>query len=224
MDAAPRPHVHANCAVSADGRLAYAGGRRALLSGPEDLARVQRLRAASDAIVVGAGTVLADDPSLRVHWELLGQPPGREPARIVLAGRRALPPTAKIFDGRSPTIVAAPASAAGPWPAPADRLVVGVDRVDVPELCTALYRRGFREVLVEGGAGVLAAFVRAGVVDALTVYLAPVLIGGSSAPTLLAGPETVGPDGVWPLNLESVERLGPGVLIRWIPAATAVTR
>ncbi len=95
-----------NCAVSMDGRLALAGGARARLSSEEDLRRVQQLRAAVDAIVVGVGTVLLDDPSLRVHWELLGRPPGRNPTRVVLDSRGRTPAGARILDETAPTVVA----------------------------------------------------------------------------------------------------------------------
>ena len=86
---AVRPAVWINCAASADGRLAYAGGRQAPLSSPEDLRRVQQLRANADAILVGVGTVAKDDPSLRVHWDLLGLPEGKSPTRIVVDSGRA---------------------------------------------------------------------------------------------------------------------------------------
>ncbi len=111
---ADRPVVWVNCAMSLDGKIALAGGRRARLSGPADLERVQRIRAHSDAILVGRGTVEKDDPSLRVHWELLG-PEGEEirrsrgagwaPWRICLDTRGGIPASSRILDGSAPTAI-----------------------------------------------------------------------------------------------------------------------
>lgn len=217
-DPHPRPRVHVNCAVSADGRLAYAHGARALLSGPDDLARVQELRASSDAILVGASTVVLDDPSLRVHWELLGRPPGREPLRVVLDSHGRIPGTARILTVPPPTLVATAGDATRRFPDGVDVFAAGSGRVDLPELLAELSRRGVGTVLVEGGAEVIASFVRAGLVDRMTVYIAPLLIGGRTAPPLLGGPETEGEAGVVRLTLRSADRLGPGLLVTWGPA------
>ncbi|MGI0151836.1 MAG: RibD family protein, partial [Thermoplasmata archaeon] len=81
--------------------------------------------------------------------------------------------------------------------------------------------RGFRRILVEGGAEVLAAFFRAGLVDRATVYLAPVLIGGRSAPPMLAGPESPDAAGALRLRALSSETLGPGVLLTFAPLGLA---
>src|SRR5579863_644650 len=134
-----RPYVWVNCAVSADGRLAYAQGRRALLSGPEDLRRVQTLRAASGAILIGAGTVRADDPSLRVHWELLDRPPGPSPLRVILSTDAGLPPKARVLDGSAPTLVAGTALGTARLPGHVERLVTGGGAVELTALPEALH-------------------------------------------------------------------------------------
>lgn len=214
----PRPYVHVNCAISLDGRLAFAGGKRAPLSGPQDLARVQRLRAGLGSVLVGVGTVLLDDPSLRVHWELLHRGPGPPPLRICLDGRGRLPDTARLLDGSQPTLVATTESGARPYPPTVETLVAGPGPdVDLQILLTALAARRIPGVLVEGGAHVIASFLRAGLVDRMTVYVAPVLIGGSTAPSLMAGPESHSP-GEWvELLRESAEALDDGVLITLRP-------
>src|ERR1700683_5231537 len=98
-----RPEILVNCAVSLDGRLAYAGGRRARLSRPGGLRRGQWVRADGDAVLVGVGTVLLDDPSLRVHWEMIDRPAGKNPARVVVDSNGRTPPTARVLDGSAPT-------------------------------------------------------------------------------------------------------------------------
>lgn len=216
-----RPFVWVNCAVSADGRLAYAHGRRARLSGPRDLQRVQRLRAESGAILVGAGTVRLDDPSLRVHWELLDRPPGPSPLRVVLAAEGRLPPAAKVLDGSAPTLVATSAGAAPALPPGVARFSAGVGRVDLPALLDELARRGVRQLLVEGGGEVLASFFRAGLVDRFTVFVAPVLIGGSSAPALIAGPECDDEHGTVRLRALEVVALDDGWLVTYGPGERA---
>ncbi len=221
MDRAPaagRPFVQVNCAVSADGRLAFADGRRARLTGPEDLARVQRLRSESDAILVGVGTVLKADPSLRVHWELLGRSEGPNPLRVVLDSRGRLPDGAKVLDGSSRTLIATSRDCPRRFPPSVEVFAAGSPRVDLVRLLSALEGRGVRRLMVEGGAEVIASFLRASLVDRFTVYVAPILIGGSTAPPLLRGPETVDEAGAIPLRLRAVERLGDGVLLTWEPS------
>ncbi len=212
-----RPEVWVNCAVSLDGRLAYAQGRRADLSSPEDLARVQRLRADSDAILVGVGTVVADDPSLRVHWEMLERPAGRAPWRIVLDPTGRTPVNARFLDGSVPTIVVTTDESTRSWPNAVRVLRIGARHIDLPHLFRELHDLGIRRVLIEGGARVLASVLRARLVDRLTVYIAPRLIGGTTAPPLMTGDECVGPDGVVPLRRVAVEPLGEGILLTFVP-------
>jgi 2,5-diamino-6-(ribosylamino)-4(3H)-pyrimidinone 5'-phosphate reductase len=212
-----RPVVWLNCAVSLDGRLAFAEGVRARLSSPEDLERVQRLRAEVDGIVVGVGTVILDDPSLRVHWELLGRSPGPSPSRIVLDGSGRTPEAARVLDRSAPTIVATTERSRRAYPAHVRTIVAGAERVEVARLFPELRRLGLRRLLVEGGASVLASVVRAGLFDRWTVYYAPVAIGGARAPPLLAGPETHGSDEAVHVRLASVDRLGEGFLATYLP-------
>lgn len=212
-----RPEVWVNCAISLDGRLALAGGARARLSGPEDLVRVHRMRAASDAILVGVGTVLLDDPSLRVDWKLIGRDPGPAPTRVILDSRGRLPETARVLAPGPPTIVAVTEDSPRTYPPSVETIVAGRQRVDLAMLFQALARRGFRRVMVEGGAEVLASTLGSGLFDRFTVYVAPVLIGGEGAPSLVAGAAVTRIDEAYSLTLLSVERLGRGFVATFGP-------
>ncbi|HKS59190.1 MAG TPA: dihydrofolate reductase family protein [Thermoplasmata archaeon] len=215
---AERPRVFLNCAVSLDGRLAYAEGRRAMLSGPEDLARVQGLRAESDAVLVGVGTVLKDNPSLRVHWELLGKKSGRTPARVVLDTHARTPEGARVLDGSVATLVATGAAARRRFPPYVETFRSGSDRVDLDALLHHLVGWGVQTLMVEGGATVLSSFLRGGLADRLTVYVAPVVIGGRSAPSMVAGPESTGPEDAVPMTRVSATPLGEGTLLEYRPS------
>ncbi len=222
-----RPQVLVNCAISLDGKLAFAGGRPAPLSGPEDLVRVQRLRAESDAILVGLGTVLADDPSLRVHWELLGETPGPSPLRICLDARGQIPERARLLDGSQATLIVTTAGCSRRFPPPVQSFGAGEgDQVDLGRLLQELHRRGHRRLLVEGGSRVIGSFLRAGLVDRLTVYIAPVVLGGSSAPSFMGGVDSRGPEEWVALERTGVEPLGAGILstFRLRPGGNASAR
>ncbi|HST64422.1 MAG TPA: dihydrofolate reductase family protein, partial [Mycobacteriales bacterium] len=165
---ADRPYVLLSAAVSLDGALDDRTDRRLILSGPEDLDAVDELRAGCDAILVGAGTVRADDPRLlvrsparRAAREAAGLPP--TPLRVVLS-RGELDPGAAVFRG-------------GPPP-----LVLGGE---LPEVLAELAGRGVARLLVEGGASVHTAFLAAGLADELRLAVAPVFVGDPAAPRLL---------------------------------------
>jgi 2,5-diamino-6-(ribosylamino)-4(3H)-pyrimidinone 5'-phosphate reductase len=223
VDAVPepravRPAVWVNCAASADGRLAYAGGRRARLSSPEDLRRVQQLRANADAILVGVGTVVKDNPSLRVHWELLGQPQGKSPTRVIVDSSGRTPEDARVLDGTTPTIVATSERCTRVFPSTVRTLVVGRTSVDLAGLFVRLHELGIRRLMVEGGAEILSSVLRRGLFDRLTVYYAPLVIGGESAPPLARGPETPGPEATVRLQLLALDRLGEGYVVTYTPS------
>jgi len=213
-----RPTVWVNCACSLDGRLAFAEGKRAPLSGPEDLVRVQELRAEVDAILVGVGTVVKDDPSLRVHWELLGKPPGRNPTRVIVDASGRTPSGARVLDGNTPTLIATSRRSTRKFPAHVRTVVAGADRVDLAALFAELFDLGIRKLLVEGGAEILSSVLRAGLFDRFSIYYAPVIVGGASAPPVVSGPESRGPDDVTTLELTRLERLGVGYLATYVPS------
>ena len=215
-----RPFVFINSAMSADGKISSIDRRQVRISGREDLARVDELRAKSDAIMVGVGTVLADDPGLGVKSNLLRRARrerdlSESPLRIAADSQARTPPTARIL---GPGCILAVARSA-----PAERLKLlsrhseiiccGEDRVDLRELFSRLYERGIKRIMVEGGASLNWSLISQGLVDEIYVFVGPMLIGGDSAPTLLDGQgyRKDFPD----LHLASVERLDGGVLLKW---------
>jgi 2,5-diamino-6-(ribosylamino)-4(3H)-pyrimidinone 5'-phosphate reductase len=219
-DRRERPAVWVNCAASADGRLAFAHGRRARLSSTEDLRRVQQLRANADAILVGVGTVILDDPSLRVHWDLLERPEGIAPTRVVVDSTGRTPGTARVLDGKIPTIVATTSRSARTFPAHVRVVVAGTVNVDLTELFVRLHELGIRRLMVEGGAEILSSVLRQGLFDRLTIYYAPTIIGGVTSPPVVRGPESRGAEETVALHLSEVERLGEGYVATYVPPSS----
>ncbi len=169
---------------SLDGRIATPSGHSQYINGSEGLAHLHRLRAVVDAVVVGAGTVRADDPQLTVrHVE------GPSPARIVIDPNGSLPATARAFvdDGIRRLVILREDA-----PSPAE----GVEAIRLPEvdgvfapsaILDALAARGLRRVLIEGGAKTLSYFLSTGCLDRLHVVVAPVILG-SGIPGLALPP------------------------------------
>jgi diaminohydroxyphosphoribosylaminopyrimidine deaminase / 5-amino-6-(5-phosphoribosylamino)uracil reductase len=168
-----RPLVTLKAAATLDGFIAErrhvkpGKSRRApapvWITSPEARTAAHALRAAHDAILVGAGTVRADNPRLTVR---LGAGRGaRQPLRVVLAGRGALPPRAHVFDRAAPTL----------------QIDDPRGRVAPARALALLAARGVQSVLVEGGAAIAGAFVKAGLVDRVALFVAPKLLGGGLA-------------------------------------------
>ena len=212
-------HVLINAAMSVDGKLSTIERRQVRLSGEGDFDRVEAIRIGVDAVVVGVGTVLADDPGLLVPEAAL--PPGRaQPTRVVLDSSARTPPDAAVLDDRAPSVVMCATGA------PAARIeamrTAGAtvkelpgEHVQVRPALEALAGEQIDRVLLEGGGEVIFSAIEAGVVDALSVYIAPVVIGGADAPTLADG---AGFTESFPkFRLESVHRLDEGVVLYLTP-------
>jgi diaminohydroxyphosphoribosylaminopyrimidine deaminase/5-amino-6-(5-phosphoribosylamino)uracil reductase len=190
-----RPWVVLKLAATLDGRTAAPDGTSQWITGEAARADAHRLRARSDAVLVGAGTVRADDPSLTVR--LPGddpdhRSPGDQPLRVVL--------------GRAP-------EGAAVLPA---LEVVG----DLEAVLDDLGARGVVQLLVEGGATVAHAFHAAGLVDRYVLYLAPALFGGDDARPLFAGPGAPSLGALWRGTIRSATSLGPDLRVELSPAAT----
>jgi riboflavin-specific deaminase-like protein len=184
--------------------------------------RVQELRTQVDGILVGVGTVVTDDPSLRVHWELLGRPPGTEPIRVVVDGSGRTPETAKVLDGSAPTIVGTTDGCRRRFPDHVRTIAAGRSQVDLRLFFERLADAGVSRLLVEGGSRILGAVLREGLYDHLTVYYAPYVIGDGSAPPIATGPSAASFDGAGALELTSVERKGEGYVASYRPRRLAV--
>jgi 2,5-diamino-6-(ribosylamino)-4(3H)-pyrimidinone 5'-phosphate reductase len=215
-------HVVVNAAMSTDGKLSSRRREQIAISGEEDFARVDRLRAEVDAVAVGVGTVLADDPSRVRHDETHRAdrrgPDAAPPARVVVDSRCRTPADAAILEGPPETYVLTSESAPDERRRALERsgatlLAAGDERVDLPAALTALAGEGVDRLLVEGGGELIFSLFEAGLVDELSAFVGGMIIGGREAPTLADGEGFVADFPA--LELESVERLDGGVVLRW---------
>jgi riboflavin-specific deaminase-like protein len=170
---------------SLDGRIATASGHSKYINGPAGLAHLHRLRALVDAVVIGVGTALADDPLLTVR-----RVAGPQPARVVVDPTGRLPASAKIFacDGvRRLVITAAGTRCALPSEVEILALPTTDAHIAPPAILAALAEQGLRRVLIEGGANTLSRFLTAGCLDRLHVVVAPIILG-SGRPSFILSP------------------------------------
>lgn len=213
-----RPRVMVNCAMSADGKIALSGRCPADISCEEDMVRVHRMRAGSDAVLVGVGTVLADDPKLHVSSDRV--PGASAPLKVVLDAAGRTPSNARFLASPGPSLVATVEATAGALGARlrgrAEVVALGSGPlVDLQLLMRELHGRGVRELMVEGGSTVIWSFFEAGLVDEYSVYVGPMVIGGEGAPTPAGGRGARDLSGAVRLEMLSFERLGDGLWVRY---------
>ncbi len=215
-----RPFVTWKFAATLDGRSAAADGTSRWITGASARADVHRLRDEADAVLVGVGTVLHDDPLLDVRP---ARADGRQPLRVVLDSHGRTPPTARCLSGSDPGIVATLPSVDDPGYPRTLTVAPGPDgRLDLSALLPALEREhGVVSVLLEGGPTLAGAFVAAGLVDRVVGYLAPTLFGEGAAALAAAGVGTI--DAAHRLSLDDVTRFGTDVRLTLRPPSRTRT-
>lgn len=179
-----RPFVVAQLGQSLDGRIALPSGESRWINKDAALDHVHRLRAAVDAVVVGVGTALADDPLLNVR-----RVPGRNPARVVIDPKGRLPLDRRCLDGRDGARRLIVRPAPGPTPPGVEEVIVEADdgRMSPVAIVRALAARGLPKMLIEGGAWTVSEFISAGAVHRLHVLMAPVILGSGKTGLNLTG-------------------------------------
>ncbi|MBT9282136.1 MAG: bifunctional diaminohydroxyphosphoribosylaminopyrimidine deaminase/5-amino-6-(5-phosphoribosylamino)uracil reductase RibD [Hydrogenibacillus schlegelii] len=205
-----RPYVWLKLAMTLDGRIAAADGRSRWITGEASRRRVHELRSEADAVLVGSGTVLADDPDLSPRL-----PGARPPLKVVLDGRLRTPPEARLFSRGEVLIVTTPEADEAKKAALRAR---GAEIVTGPRnvafALQVLFERGIRLVLVEGGATVAGAFWAARAIDRVSLFVAPKILG-AGLPTLAGPPVPL--EAAVPLEALEVERLGDDLVITGRP-------
>jgi 2,5-diamino-6-(ribosylamino)-4(3H)-pyrimidinone 5'-phosphate reductase len=221
-----RPFVYINMAATVDGKITSAAREYPRITSEHDRREMDRLRAEADAIAVGAGTLRTDDPPLQVrtdemraHRRALGKPEGL--LRVLVTASGGVETTSRFFDdtdrgaGRIvATVEELPDERLAALTDRAEVWKIGRGEVDLKELLKRLAARGVGRLLVEGGGELNWAFVREDLVDELYVTIAPVLLGGREAPTLLEGDGLV-MDAQRRLRLESVRRVDDELFCRY---------
>lgn len=226
----PLPHVHLNVAATADGKIDSIQRRGASISTPRDWERVDRLRADSDAILIGSRTLHDEDPALtldsatlRLERQARGLP--ENPAKVAVASSLHLQPDSKFLTAgparillftteRTPGDALQQLRSAG-----AEVFVEEGDHVDLRKMLAALGREGIRKLLVEGGATLNFELLRLGLVDDLTIFIAPLIFGGADAPTLADGAGLPSASAI-PMQLIRVDHWNDGgVLLHYRPAS-----
>lgn len=188
-----RPHVTVKWASSLDGRAAAHDGSSQWITGPEARERVHTQRSAADAIVVGTGTLLADNPSLTAR-HVDGALHDEQPVPVII-GRRQVPASARVYEH------------------PLEPLVIGHN--DLHAALTEMFEQGIRTVYVEGGPTLASAFIAAGLADRLYIYLAPTLLGGDKLALGNLGIGTLAER--IDLTINNIETVGNDLLITAVP-------
>lgn len=189
------PHVTWKFATSVDGRSAAADGSSQWITSAAAREDLHRRRAAADAIVVGTGTVFADNPTLTARLPS-GAPAAAQPLRVVV-GRREIPPESNVLNDDSPTVT--------------------LHTRDPHEVLRALADR--TDVLLEGGPTVAGAFLRAGAVHRILAYVAPILLGGPVTAVDDVGVASIAQALRW--RYDGVEQIGPDLLLSMVPGGPA---
>jgi 2,5-diamino-6-(ribosylamino)-4(3H)-pyrimidinone 5'-phosphate reductase len=220
-----RPYVVINIAMSADGKISTRERRQVRISGAEDFTRVDRLKAGCDAIMVGIGTVLADDPSLTVKSEVCRQYRKKQgwydhPLRVVVDSSGSTPSASSVLNkGEGKRVIAvsgrADATKISLLEKKATIIIAGQDEVDLAVLMDELGSMGVHRIMVEGGGTLIAGLMKAGLVNEIYTFIGNIVIGGKDAPTITDGEGFIKESSFIRLTLLESQRIDDGILLHW---------
>ena len=203
--------------MSADGKIALPTRKQMRISCDEDIKRMHRLRNKCDAVLVGIGTILADDPKLTVKKEYVKNI--KQPLRVVLDSKGRTPAHALVLNNISKTLIITAKGIEKTYKGSHIEVVsCKIDRnglIDVKDAIDLLYRKGVRTLLVEGGGTIIWNFLKNKVVDDLYIYIGPCIIGGKETPTVAEGEGIKSKEDSIPLKIVTAKRVGPGLMIHY---------
>ena len=212
-----RPYVIINCAMSADGKIALPNRKQVRISSEEDIERMYILRNECDAVLVGMGAVLSDDPKLTVKEKYVRNP--KQPTRVVLDSKCRMPDDALVLNKSAKTLIITTKGNEKQFDGEHIEVVgCKVDNkghIDLGCMLDVLYQKGVKKLLVEGGGTVIWNFLKERLVDDLFIYIGPCIIGGKDAPTVADGVGIKNEDELISLKIIDVNRLGSGVLVHY---------
>jgi len=202
--------------MSADGKIALPARKQLCISCDEDIARMYQLRHESDAVLVGIGTILADDPKLTVKEKYVEAP--RQPIRIILDAHCKTPENALAVNETAKTMIITAEPCKKTYGTNVEAIQCQTDNngfIDLHDLLTLLDKRGIKMLMVEGGSTVIWNFLKHKLVDELFVYVGPMIVGGKHTPTMADGEGMGNLSELVSLEIVGTQRLGPGLLIHY---------
>jgi len=203
--------------MSADGKIALPSGKQLHISCDEDIHRMYCMRNEHDAVLVGVGTVLSDDPRLTVKEKCVNEI--RSPVRVVLDTECRTPENALVVNNDAKTIIFTGCKCDKKYGSNVEVIKTKTDSdglIDLEVMLNKLYKKDIKSLMVEGGSTVIWSFLYHRLVDEMFVYIGPIIVGGVKTPTLADGKGINDDiDDVISLEIIDVQRLGPGILVHY---------
>ena len=202
--------------MSIDGKIALPNHRQIRISSDEDIKRMYKLRNDVDAVLVGIGTVLADDPKLTVKEKYVEKP--KQSLRVVLDRECRTPPNALVVNDKAHSVIFTSIKNVKNYNKNVEVVKVSLDNdglLDLNQILSKLYDKGVKKVLVEGGGTVIWNFLKNKLVDELYIYIGPIIIGGAKSPTVADGLGIKNETEIIHLKLISSNPLGEGILLHY---------
>jgi len=212
-----RPYVIVNCAMSADGKIALPTRKQLRISSDEDIERMYKLRNECDAVLIGVGALLSDDPKLTVKEKYVRNP--KQPLRIVLDSNCRTPRGALVLNNVTKTLIFTVQGNEKEFEG-SHIEVVGIKaddgmHVELESMLDILHQMGIKKLLVEGGGTIIWNFLKNRLVDDLYIYIGSCIIGGKNTPTVADGSGIKNEDDLLSLRVVDVNRLGNGLLVHY---------
>tara|TARA_B100001029_G_scaffold38677_1_gene29824 strand:- start:2665 stop:3270 length:606 start_codon:yes stop_codon:yes gene_type:complete len=198
--------------MSADGKIALPSRKQVRLSNKEDSKRVNDLRKNCDAILVGIGTIIEDNPKLTVKNTINTS---INPIRIVLDTKGRTPLESNVLNKEAKTIIAVGNKCKVNKLGNSEIIKCGNEKINIKKLIQKLSEKGIKNILVEGGETVLWSFINENLFDQINIFIASKIIGGEKTPTMAGGDGFYAETSILKLSLKHVEKIGDGILLTY---------